>query len=204
VAAAKIVSGFTTDIWITYNSIKEHDMTDIHSAIDSLNDKLATLMEVAALVNSKHNLELVVSHAVQSACRLTGAETGSLLLLDAETRELQFAIVLGQQSTNLTHVRVPKGEGIGGWVAENNAAIIIPDVQADERFFRVADNNTSFVTSSMIAVPLHVKGKVIGVLQSINKLHGVFDHSDLKLAIALADLVAPAIEDARMKETSVR
>jgi GAF domain-containing protein len=51
----------------------------------------------------------------------------------------------------------------------------------------------------MISVPLHVKGRVIGVLQAINKQHGVFDHSDLKLAITLANLVAPAIEDARTK-----
>jgi GAF domain-containing protein len=174
-------------------------MPDNTGAIESLNDKLATLMEMAALVNSTHNLETVVSRAVQSACRLTGAETGSLLLLDSTTGELQFEVVLGQQSSNLTHMKVPKGKGIGGWVAENNTATIIPDVQADERFFKVADDTNNFVTSSMIAVPLHVKGRVIGVLQSINKQHGVFDHGDLKLAIALANLVAPAIEEARKK-----
>ena len=174
-------------------------MPDRIAVIESLNDKLATLMETAALVNSNHNLEAVVSRAVQSACRLTGAETGSLLLLDATSGELQFEIVLGQQGTNLKHLRIPKGQGISGWVAENNTAIIIPDVQADERFYRVTDASTDFVTNSMIAVPLHIKGKVIGVLQAINKQHGVFDHSDLKLAIALANLVAPAIEDTRTK-----
>lgn len=172
-------------------------MTTPQQTIDSLNDKLATLMEVAALVNSTHNLETVVSRAVESACRLTGSETGSLLLLVPESGELQFEIVLGQQGDTLKHLRVPKGQGISGWVAENNAAIIIPDVQADERFYRVTDSATDFVSSSMVAVPLHVKGRVIGVLQTINKLHGVFELSDLKLAIALANLVAPAIEEAR-------
>ena len=176
-------------------------MSESTSTINNLNDKLSTLMETAALVNSTHNLEMVVSRAVQSACRLTGAETGSLLLLDTETGELQFEVVLGQQSANLTHLRIPKGQGIGGWVAENNIAIIIADVQADERFFRVADDSTSFVTSSTIAVPLHVKGRVIGVLQAINKQVGVFEHNDLKLAISLANLVAPAIDEARTKKS---
>ncbi len=171
----------------------------LQATIDSLNDKLATLMEVAALVNSRHSLETVVSHAVESTCRLTGAETGSLLLLDPATGELQFEIVLGQQESTLKHVRIPKGQGISGWVAENNTAIIIPDVQADERFYRVTDTATDFVTSSMIAVPLHVKGRVIGVLQSINKQHGVFELADMKLAIALANLVGPAIDEARTK-----
>ncbi|MBL0225718.1 MAG: GAF domain-containing protein [Geobacteraceae bacterium] len=173
-------------------------MSDKHRIIDSLNDKLATLMETAALVNSKHNLETVVARAVQSACRLTGAETGSLLLLDA-AGELHFEIVLGQQNDSLKSLRIPKGQGIAGSVAESGTATIISDVQNDERFFRVADDTTRFVTRSMIVVPLHVKGKVIGVLQAINKQEGAFDHADLKLAIALANLVAPAIEEDRVK-----
>jgi GAF domain-containing protein len=171
-------------------------MSDKHRIIDSLIDKLATLMETAALVNSNHSLENVVARAVHSACRLTGAETGSLMLLD-ESGELHFEIVLGQQNDGLKNLRIPKGQGIAGWVAEGGTATIIPDVQNDERFFRVADDTTSFVTRSMLAVPLHVKGRVIGVLQAINKADGTFDHADLKLVIALANLVAPAIEEVR-------
>ena len=171
-------------------------MSDQHRTVDSLNDKLATLMEIAALINSRHDLGMVVDRAVQSACRLTGAETGSLMLLD-DAGNLYFEVALGKQGDDVKRISVPKGQGIGGWVADNNAATIIPDVQADERFFRQADTTTSFVTRSMIAVPLHVKGKVIGVLQSINKTDGAFDHADLKLAVALANLVAPAIEEDR-------
>jgi Nif-specific regulatory protein len=161
--------------------------------IDSLNDKLATLMEVAALVNSNHNLELIVTRAVQSACRLTEAETGSLMLYDGDDQDLCFEVVLGQNGGDLKKLHIPKGQGIAGWVAEHNSPLIVADVQADARFYRVADENTHFVTNSMIAVPLHVKGKVIGVLQSINKQNGAFDHADLKLAMALANMVAPAI-----------
>lgn len=172
-------------------------MTENICIIDSLNDKLATLMETAALVNSNHNLELVVLRAVESACRLTGAETGSLMLLDGDNRDLCFEVVLGQQNGALQQLRIPKGHGIGGWVIEHNTPIIVQDVQSDARFYRVADESSSFVTRSMIAVPLHVKGRVIGVLQSINKQSGTFDHADLKLAMALANMVAPAISESR-------
>jgi GAF domain-containing protein len=70
-------------------------------------------------------------------------------------------------------------------------------VQADPRFYRISDDTTSVVTLSMLAVPLHVKGRVIGVLQAINKKQGTFDHADLKLAITLSNLVAPAIAEAQ-------
>lgn len=169
--------------------------------IDNLNDMLATLMEIAALLNSSHDLDMVVSHSVISACRLTGAETGSLLLIDPETQELRFEVVLGKQNEQLKELRIPKGQGIAGLVAENNTPMIVPDVQADSHFFGVADDTTSFKTLSMIAVPLHVKGRVIGVLQSINKKCGTFDHSDLKLIIALANMVAPAIDESRFTFT---
>ncbi len=171
-------------------------MPDMNRTIDSLNDKLATLMEIAALINSSHDLTMVVDRAVKAACRLTGAETGSLMLLDTNG-DLYFEVALGKQGDDVKKISIPKGKGIAGWVADNNAATIIPDVQSDERFFREADKTTSFVTRCMIAVPLHVKGKVIGVLQSINKTEDTFDHADLKLAVALANLVAPAIEEDR-------
>lgn len=174
-------------------------MADV--TIDSLNDKLATLMEVAALVNSSHNLDTVVTHAVESACRLTGAVTGSLMLLDKKSQELHFQVVLGQRNADLKKLRIPKGQGLAGCVAESNSAMIVPDVQADGRFFRGADETTKFITRSMLAVPLHVKGRVIGVLQTVNKQEGTFDLADLKLAIALANLVAPAIDAVRQQGT---
>ncbi len=165
--------------------------------VESLSDKLATLMEIAVLVNSNHNLEIVVLRAVQSVCRLTGAETGSLMLLDVDSGDLCFEVVLGQPLSDLKKLRIPNGHGIGGWVAERNTPMIVPDVQSDTRFYRVADETSSFVTRSMIAVPLCVKGRVIGVLQTINKQTGTFDHADLKLAMALANMVAPAIDENR-------
>jgi GAF domain-containing protein len=174
-------------------------MSDLQNTVNSLNDKLATLMEIAALVNSNHDLDTIVDRTVQSACRLTDAETGSLMLLDPSSGELRFEVALGKQGEDIKKISVPKGQGIAGWVAENNMATIIPAVQTDDRFYREADKTTQFVTHSMIAVPLHVKGSVIGVMQAINKLDGAFDHADLKLAVALANLVAPAIEEKRSR-----
>jgi signal transduction protein with GAF and PtsI domain len=172
-------------------------MTENTSTIDNLSDKLATLMEMAALANSNYNLDAVVTRAVESVCHLTGAYTGSLMLLDEANRELRFEVVLGQRNAELKKLRIPLGQGLAGCVAESNTPMIVPDVQADGRFFRVADETTQFITRSMLAVPLHIKGRVIGVLQAINKQEGTFDHADLKLAIALANLVAPAIDNVR-------
>lgn len=156
-------------------------------------DKLAGLMEMAALVNSSHKRSVIMDHAVKSICNLTQAEAGSLLLTDDLTGNLEFEIVMGEQSDALPFFRIPKGEGIAGWVAENDTPLIVPDVQTDERFFRHVDQELKFTTREMIAVPLRADGVVIGVLQVVNKQTGVFNHDDLKLAMAFANQIAPVI-----------
>lgn len=168
-------------------------MNTIPDTTDILQDRLAALMEMAALVNSSHDRAVVVHHAINSICRLTGAETGSLLLVD-DNDDLRFEIVLGQQEDSLKGLVIPKGTGLAGHVVQTNLPMIVPDVQADPRFFRGADVRTSFVTRSMILVPLRVKDDVIGVIQTINKIEGCFDHADLKLAMAFANQIAPAVQ----------
>jgi len=163
------------------------------TAIKDTKDKLAALMEMAALVNSSHERSVVTKHAVKSVCRLTNAEAGSLLLIDEHTGHLDFEVVLGPHSKELSYFRVPRGQGIAGWVALNDKPIIVPDVQADERFYRQVDQEIKYVTREMIAVPLRVAGKVIGVMQSINKKEGKFDHEDLKLAMAFANQIAAVV-----------
>ncbi len=159
-------------------------------------DKLAGLMEMAALVNSSDDRSVIMDRAVKLICRLTQAEAGSILLIDNFTGHLGFEVVQGEQSDVLPFFRVPKGQGIAGWVVENDTPLIVPDVQDDERFYRFVDQHLKFTTRDMIAVPLRSGGAVIGVLQVINKKKGIFTQVDLKLAMALADQLAAVISKA--------
>jgi len=162
---------------------------------DIAQDKLKAMMEMAALVNSSHERSVIMDHAVKSICRLTEAEAGSLLLVDEFTGHLDFEVVTGDKKELLPFFRVPKGQGIAGWVADHNTPLIVPDVQADERFFKFTDQELNFVTRDMIAVPLRVQQKVIGILQVLNKKNGAFNHEDLKLAMAFANQIATIIND---------
>jgi len=160
---------------------------------DIAQDKLKAMMEMAALVNSSHERTVIMDHAVKSICRLTDAEAGSLLLVDEFTGHLDFEVVAGEKKELLPFFRIPKGQGIAGWVVQNNTPLIVPDVQSDERFFKFVDQELHFVTRDMVAVPLRMDGAVIGVLQAINKQNGSFNHDDLKLAMAFANQIAPII-----------
>lgn len=169
------------------------------SAYEKKVGQLSTLMALSTILNSTLEQKEVRKRAIEAATRLTESEVGSLLLVDEEKNELFFEVALGEKGEKVKEIRLKMGEGIAGWVAKTGEAVIIDDVQNDPRFFKDADKKSSFVTRNMMCVPVKSEGRVIGVLQSINKLKGgKFTKDDLEGFISLADQVAIAIEKSRL------
>jgi HD-GYP domain-containing protein (c-di-GMP phosphodiesterase class II) len=159
-----------------------------------------TLMELSVLVNSTLDTGEIRRRAIEAATCLVNAETGSLLLVDRETGELFFEVALGDKGTALKEIRLSKGQGIAGWVAETGESLIIHDVASDPRFFGGADAKSSFQTRNILCVPVKTKDRILGVLQAINKNEGLFDDQDREGLSALANQVAIAIENANLYE----
>ncbi|NJD55086.1 MAG: HD domain-containing protein [Nitrospirae bacterium] len=155
-------------------------------------------MDLSALINSTLDTREIRRRAIEAAARLVEAETGSLLLVDRATGELFFEVALGEQGDKLKQIRLGKGQGIAGWVAESGEPIIIRDVAADPRFFGGADARSEFTTRDMICVPVSTKERSLGVLQAINKTTGSFDEEDKDVLFALANQVAIAVENANL------
>jgi putative nucleotidyltransferase with HDIG domain len=175
---------------------EEHAMPRV---ADQLN-RLRILTDISALINSTLDTREIRKRAIEAATLLMHAETGSLLLVDAEHNELFFEVVLGEQGEKLKEIRLQIGQGIAGWVAKTGEPLIIHDVQNDRRFYRGADEKSDFRTCNMLCVPVKSRDTVIGVLQAINKKDGSFDNDDLETLASLANQVAVAIENARLYE----
>lgn len=162
---------------------------------DRLVRQLEELMELSALVNSTLDTAVVRRRAVEAATRLVDAERGSLLLVEPESGELVFEVALGDEAV-FGEARLARGEGIAGWVAETGDAAIVHDVRSDPRFCGGLDERSEFVTRDMVCVPVTSRGRVIGVLQAINRRDGSFDERDAELLTVLGHQVAIAIENA--------
>ncbi|MBM4128840.1 MAG: HD domain-containing protein [Nitrospira sp.] len=160
--------------------------------------QLDTLMELSSLIISTLDTREIRKRAIEAATRLMDAEAGSLLLIDQETGELFFEVALGEKGDKLKEIRLKKGEGIAGWVSAHKTPLIVHDVQSDPRFYKQADEKTTFLTKNMICVPVQTKDKVLGVLEAINKKNGYFNEEDLNVLNALANQVAIAVENANL------
>lgn len=174
---------------------------DLFTELDDRIQQFSTLHEVGSLLASTLDHSVVKHRAMEAITRLMRAEAGSLLLVDENAGELFFEVALGEKGEELKEVRLKVGEGIAGWVAENGKPLLIPDVTKDERFSSRMDKKSKFTTRNMACVPVMIKGKIIGVLQAINRTgRGTFTEADLKVFQLFSNQVAIALDNARLYE----
>ena len=162
-------------------------------------NRVRHLYEVGQAIASTLDLDQVLKQSTERVTEVLHAESSTLILIDEDRRELVFKIPAGPAEHMLREQRMPIDKGVAGWVVTHGEPVIIADVASDERFYMGIDRLTGYRTQSIMAVPLQVKGKTIGVLEVINKASGAsFTGDDLQWLSILAPLVAAAVENARL------
>ncbi len=162
--------------------------------------ELTFLNEMGQTITSTLDLEQVWTMILAEACRVLGVEVASILLLDERSGELFFQAAVAEEAEMLKAMRIPPGRGIAGWVARHGQPLLVPQARTDPRFYPVIDETINFYTKSILCVPLKIKNRVIGVVETLNKAEGGFTPDDLRLLESLATSAAIAIENARLFE----
>lgn len=158
----------------------------------------AAFVRAARTLNSSLDLHEVLRGLLEGLEELLKPSSWSLLLREESTGMLVFTLVRSEVNEALVGKRLDPGEGIAGWVMRTGETLLIPDVHRDARFSRRMDQATGFATRSIIAVPLRVENRPIGVLEIINAMdEREFTNDDVEILQAFADFAALAIDNAR-------
>lgn len=162
---------------------------------------LERLVRVSLMLNSTLSVEPLLETIIQVITELTETEDCSILLLDEKTGELRFRAARRMRREGLGQITVPLDNSIAGWIFRENKPLLIRDAQKDSRFYQAVDEKLNFRTRSIIGVPLQVRGRIIGVLEAINKRGGKeMSWEDVNIMTTLAAQAAIAIESARLLE----
>lgn len=161
--------------------------------------RLETLIEINTLINSQYkDVHLLLTQILESTIKLISCEASSLLLLNPENNKLYFEIALGAKGPEMQRFSLNLGEGIAGWVAAHNRSLIVNDVNEDERFYADISKKISFPTKSIMAVPMRIKERCVGVIEIINKTDKEnFNNDDLKWLEIFATQAALAFQNAQ-------
>jgi len=160
------------------------------------------VLDLSRILNSTLDLVTLLTLIIEAAREITRTEAASILLTDPKTGDLYFEAATGTKSEEVKRVVVPPNS-LAGWVAREGKPQIIDDVSSDPRFSPLSDQQSGFKTRALIALPLQVKGRTIGVLESVNRVDDTpFNDEDVDVLSALAAHAAVAIENARLFQQS--
>jgi len=173
----------------------EH-LQDENEALRHYINALEELYWATQKIVSEENLLKLLDQILYNAMNVLNAQGGSLLIRDDDTGELAFVVVHGDIRHELQGYRIGSDVGIAGWVATNREPVVVNKPRQDRRFSPQVDEAFSFITQSLLCVPMVTRNKLIGVIQLVNKKNGdEFTDADIALLSILGHVAATALED---------
>jgi len=164
-------------------------------------DKLQFLVEASKVLNSTLDLPELIRIILDMATRETGADRGTVFLVDHEQKQIWSLVAHG---VGASEIRLPMGKGIAGAVAESGEIVNLADAYDDPRFDRNFDQRFGYRTHSLLCLPIRDRDdKIVGVLQLLNKPERSFDQDDVGFIQDLSVHFAIALENARLHRESL-
>jgi signal transduction histidine kinase len=146
-------------------------------------ERLQLLHQVGNVIHSTLDPQTALQLITDQAVKLVNASSGSIVLINPTTQFLEILAGHGLPK-GAAALRLRVGEGMTGWVARTDQALLCTDVRQDPRYIMVREE-----VRSELAVPLRVNGEIRGVLNVDSDRVGAFTAEDQKL---LEDLAAQA------------
>jgi len=159
------------------------------------------LVEITHLVLGHGTIHESLRETVKSALRLTGAEAGSLFLLDTSGNISNSLLARGDlpieekrdiESDIMNH-------GLAGWVNQHRQSALIPDTTQDKRWVTLPDQ--PYQAMSVIAVPIITGSQLLGLLTLSHSKKHFFTQDDLQLIQAAVNQMALALRNVQMVDS---
>jgi sigma-B regulation protein RsbU (phosphoserine phosphatase) len=155
--------------------------------------ELTLLQDAVRKINSTLDLDQLLAEIVVDLAEAFGCNRTALLLLNKAGNELEVIALHGFDNVRKGD-RFKRGtEGMVGRVALTGESMYAPDVRCNQYYF-----HCELSTLSEVAIPLHCKGRLIGVMDAQSPLMDGFSPQQLQLLTTFAGSIATAIENARL------
>ncbi len=188
---------------VTEGKRAEMELQRLYEAEQRRANEMAALHHAANAITATLDPAEVLSNVLKVARDAFGVDVVSVMLYD-EANDCLVCAASSDVPNAMLGQRLRLGEGIAGWVFRHDKLVRVDDVTSDPRWYRGFDWVTGYRTQSLMAAPLRVRGRVIGVIEVINKVGDRFDDRDPALLESLALTAAVAIENARLVEQLVK
>ena len=190
----------------TFQALSANE-AQLRRLVDDLNyqrDLFEKLIAVARATTSSPSLEPTLKNALEVSMNTTGAERSSLFLVDGGSvvmhslMEQGGSLRVGEQDSG----KLVMDQGLAGWVYRNQEAVLVQDVEKDERWLYLPDRE--YIIRSALLVPIILDTVTLGVLGLFHCQPDWFKDEHLAFLKAAADQIALALRNTRLYEEERR
>jgi NtrC-family two-component system sensor histidine kinase KinB len=159
---------------------------------------MTALAASAAAINASLRMDEVLQRILNETIQALQVETVALALVESNW-DLVFLAATGNNEAEIVGKRIQAGQGVAGWVVHEGEGVVIPAVNEDKRFVP-GEHFPNLDVRSMAVAPIYAQGRVIGILQAINPVSGVFDLDALLVLTGIGNLAGSTIQHAQLFE----
>lgn len=186
---------------VKYKDILEEKNLAIEYANKELKShlkELSTLLQLNQMMASTLELDVLFDRVIKALSDLLNCHMASLLLYNPGNESLDVSHTLGIEKEVLADVSLKLSEGVSGEAARGHKTIYIKNLLEDDRYMNYQGKLPA--EGSLLTIPLLSKDRLCGVLNLHKKNLDGFDKDDIKLAQAIANQMAVAIENTQLYE----
>lgn len=170
--------------------------------------ELHAIHRITSALHAGTSLSEMERQALLIAIETLDAAGGTIYVHDPSDKSLVFKHVVSSSPeivAKLQGMRMPDNQGVAGAVFQAGVRRITQDVRTESEHNSRLDEQTQFVTTNMLTVPLKsTTGTTLGVLQVLNKTTGAFNDDDWEVLEIISAQAASAMETAKLHEEARR
>jgi putative methionine-R-sulfoxide reductase with GAF domain len=158
-----------------------------HANDDTIADLFASTQRIFAMKQAKEAADFMLDLAM----RTVPSDSGAVFIADINASDLYFAAARGPKAGDVMKFRVPMGQGIVGFSAQEGVSLGVSDVQRDPRFYAAVSTAVGYEVRSILCAPAIQDGRVFGAIELINKTRdSSFTQNEVELLNYLARVFA--------------
>ncbi|MCL4867867.1 MAG: response regulator [Anaerolineae bacterium] len=169
------------------------ELTNSNNELKQRLQELNTVYATGKSVTTSLDLEEVLRRVVEAAIYVSGAEEGSLMLLDKEKENELYVRASKNLDSASSSMRLRIKDSLAGQVINTRQPIVIDNNIIEQKI------TTAYLVKSVVYVPIITQDKAIGVLSVANRRREQpFNNRDTRVLSTLADYAAIAINNAEI------
>ena len=166
-------------------------------SLPTKSDPLVSLVKISRSITALTDIDELLKVIAEETKNAMQADRCTVFLWDKDTDELWSKVALGIDESK--EIRFPADKGLAGFVVKSGETVNIVDAYKDSRFNPEVDTKTGYKTKTILCMPITNNNKeIIGAIQVLNKIGGVFTANDEDLLIAIGGSASIALENAQL------